>query len=281
MSPSKPKKSATPAVTLHEVLNTTYQTRWVGTATELKVYDMAMAIVEQMDGMEDLSTLGWGKLRGKLLQKGDSPGTINRKRSIWRVLCATTVELGIIPAIPRTKPERTQERAARFLSQEEEVRLLSALHSSEREVCVILLYTGLRKGELWSLEWEDIGWETRLIQVHNTKSGKRRFIPIPERVMQIFKDRNQAELSKPIGKLNHWTFDDHFRKACRVARVSGVTIHTLRHTYASRLAQNGIPLLSIQKLLGHSSPSTTLIYAHLSVGDLEDHVLRTFDDPSD
>lgn len=275
---SNPKR---PEITLHEILNTTYSTRWIGTATELHTFDTAQALVDNMEGLEDLSTLGWGKLRGILLIKGNGPGTINRKRSVWRVLCQTAVEMGAIPSIPRTRPERTQEKPARFLSAVEESRVLSILHPRERELCVILLYTGMRKSELWGLTWEDIDWETGLIQVHQTKSGKRRFLPITSRVRAILEELQEAGKATPACSININTFDDHFRNACKTARVLGVSVHTLRHTYASRLAQNGVSLLLIQKLLGHSSASTTLVYAHLVEKSFEDAVLRTFEQPEE
>lgn len=271
------KKQATPAITLHEILNTTYQSRWVGTAKELQTYDMALGLVERMEGVEDLSVLGWGKLRGWLLAKGQAASTINRKRSIWRVLCRTAVEMGIIPVVPNTRQELVQEGAIRFLTGAEEIKLLSALHAAEREICVILLYTGLRRSEFWKLKWADVHWEARHIQIHQTKTGKRRFIPLPKRVYQILENRFNNGLECPAGKLNHWTFIDHFVNAVETAGCAGVTIHTLRHTYASRLAQNGVPLLMIQKLLGHSNPVSTMIYAHLAEGQLESVVLDTFD----
>jgi integrase len=189
--------------------------------------------------------------------------------------------MGAIPSVPRTRPERTQEKPARFLSAVEESRVLSILHPRERELCVILLYTGMRKSELWGLTWEDIDWETGLIQVHQTKSGKRRFLPITSRVRAILEGLQEAGKATPAGGMNINTFDDHFRNACKTARVLGVSVHTLRHTYASRLAQNGVSLLLIQKLLGHSSASTTLVYAHLVEKSFEDAVLRTFDNPEE
>lgn len=133
---------------------------------------------------------------------------------------------------------------------------------------------GLRRGELAHLAWEDLDLKRRALSVTAKKCAccpagrwepkdyEQRHIPIP---------RDLAKHLAGLERINEWvlgsrptlgTVTTYFRRIVKKAGLKGST-HTLRHTYASHLAQAGVPLYTISKLLGHADMNMTKIYAHL------------------
>jgi integrase len=103
-----------------------------------------------------------------------------------------------------------------------------------------------------------------------TKSGKGRHVPLTPRA--------EAALLLMLTSKVHLTVREdgirhRFERACKESGISGVTIHTLRHTCASRLVQKGVDLYRVQRWLGHSSPTLTMRYSHLRDDDLADAAL--------
>ncbi len=147
-------------------------------------------------------------------------------------------------------------------------------------------YTGMRLSELINLRWEAVQLDKRIITVKNsktftTKSKKERIIPIPDILFAklIEAKPNVINLNGNIEdyifyrvkgiRLNADFVSKKFKKAVLSAEIDkSVHFHTLRHSYASNLAQRGVSLLLIKELLGHSSLSVTEIYSHLKTDDL-------------
>jgi site-specific recombinase XerD len=142
-------------------------------------------------------------------------------------------------------------------------------------------YTGMRSGEILNLEWSNIDMVNKLIQVKNkgeftTKSKKERIIPIGNIIYDILcklkqyrNDKHDYIFSNHTYKLNSYYVSKRFENCVRLSSLcNGVHHHTLRHSFASALAQKGVHLFVIQKILGHSNITTTQIYSHLRNEDL-------------
>ena len=173
----------------------------------------------------------------------------------------------------------------RYLSKDEEQRLLAELDPTNikaginteelfahrqdmRDLTIILLDLGARYGEVASLKWKDIDLDKRVIHLYRPKVRNESVLAMTTRVYEVLK-RRKDEIESDVyvfqakdGGPRKYA-PNAFKNACERAGIEGVSIHTLRHTNASRLVQAGVSLAEIQSLLGHSSPTTSLRYAHL------------------
>ena len=123
---------------------------------------------------------------------------------------------------------------------------------------MICLTCGTRWGEARSLQPEHI--RNGKICLFNTKSGKNRYIPINPKL--------EAQLDLPLAA-NKNTFASCYERS-GIKKAQGQSTHILRHTFASHFIMNGGDVLSLQKVLGHSTLTMTMRYAHLSPDHLND-----------
>ena len=124
-----------------------------------------------------------------------------------------------------------------------------------------------------------LNFELRLLHIQSsdnfrTKAGRRRAVPMSEPVLQILWSKTRRSLSENVFTLNGSTisedwlthrFKSYIRKAGLNPRLH---FHSLRHTFATWLVQEGVSIYEVQKLLGHSSISATQIYSHLAASEL-------------
>ncbi len=159
----------------------------------------------------------------------------------------------------------------RYLDPEEELKLLSEAKEPLRTIILVGIHTGLRiQAEALTLKWEDIDFRRGLLTVRAAyaKSGESRAVNLNSTVtaaLKQLKEKSRGEyvFSKPDGS-PYKSIRSAFKTACKHAKLSGVTPHTLRHTFASRLAMAGVDLRTIQELGGWRELEMLQRYAHLS-----------------
>lgn len=173
----------------------------------------------------------------------------------------------------RVKPfPKVEQARVRFLKPYEVDLLLNACEPDFRDLIQGALFTGARYGELAKMRVCDFMTDTGLVYIQPAKSGKGRYIPLPPEGLDFFESRTAGKtggdyvFTKKNGK--QWGRNDSQHSiivACKRANITPpVTFHELRHTYASMLAQRGVDLLTISKLLGHADTRiTSKHYAHL------------------
>lgn len=133
----------------------------------------------------------------------------------------------------------------------------------------LALNTGCRKTELLLLRWSDVDIERRyiLLRPENTKGNKRRILPLNTGAIQALKQQKQQSKTEWVFARQNGdrvkTFNWLFRKAAQQAGIEDFRIHDLRHTFASWLVSEGVELVKVRDLLGHSSIKMTERYAHL------------------
>ena len=160
------------------------------------------------------------------------------------------------------KKFREESGRLRFLDNEEVNRLLKNTPEQIRPIIIIALYTGLRRGELFNLEWKDIDLKRKVLNVIKSKSGKVREIPMNEFAYNTFLKLKTAD---NCGKIfNTVNFRKLFAQAVKGAKLNDVIMYTTRHTFASQLVMAGVDLVTVKELLGHSKIEMTMKYAHLS-----------------
>jgi len=182
------------------------------------------------------------------------------------------------------KPTESRGRV-RFLSDDEQdkdvllegerTRLLTACEGSSNKylypVVVLAISTGMRQGEIMSLQWSDVDLKAGAIVLHETKNGERRRVPLAGKALQLLiglsKVRDikskllfpsNTNKEKPIDLRKPWL------KAMEQAEIENFKFHDLRHSAASYLAMNGASLAEIADVLGHKTLQMVKRYAHLS-----------------
>ncbi len=171
--------------------------------------------------------------------------------------------------VRRVKLLEENNRRLRYLSKEECKTLINACSSHLKPIVITALNTGMRRGEILSLTWENVDLKHGFILLDRTKNGERREIPInatlrdtlealPRRIDggPVFYD--------PITGLPYGDVKTAFNGARRRAKIRDFRFHDFRHTFASHLVMAGVDLTTVSRLLGHKSLSMTLRYAHLS-----------------
>lgn len=172
----------------------------------------------------------------------------------------------------------------RYLDHDEEKRLLAFAREPLRSAIRISIHSGLRDGELRNLTWADVRLRERAIVVRNTKSKRDRIVPMSRTLYELL-DQMPRHIKSPyvITNTDTGTKYDHFnntawKKALVDAGVKNFRWHDLRHTFGSRLAQAGVPILTIKELMGHSQITVTMRYAHLAPSNLQTAV-TVLDEP--
>lgn len=184
----------------------------------------------------------------------------------------------------RVKPfPKVEEARIRFLKPYEVDYLLNVAEPDFKDLIQGALFTGARYGELAKMRVYDFMPDQGLVFIQPGKSGKGRHIPLPPEGLAFFESLTAGKTGADFVFIRRngrqWTKNDQQRpmkEACRKANIEpAIGFHELRHTYASMLAQRGIDLLTISKLLGHADTRvTSRHYAHLCDTTLRDAVAK-------
>jgi len=226
--------------------------------------------------------------RSRISARRRSPATLNRFADVISRVFRWAVEQEYLRESPcRLKRRRQARSRLRYLDEAEERRLLAHAERAAPDLTpmiLVLLNTGLRLGEAVHLRWEDVDLLQRRISIARhpedgwqPKSRQLRVIPLnatalralaslPRRGPYIFHAGACSTAYHRIGR--------RLNGLLKAAGIFGATVHSLRHTFGTRLAQAGVPVTEIQRLLGHSSLTTTEIYMHVAPGRLDEAVGR-------
>ncbi len=153
------------------------------------------------------------------------------------------------------------------LSLEDELKLLANSPPYLRELILFAINTGLRCGDIFELQWQEVDLEQRRLNIIMKKTRHTLEVPLNETAFGILEARHAVKHG-PYVFYNPATGDRFhdlklaIKGALKRAGLSGITWHTFRHTFASRLTRNGADLVTVKELLGHSTIVVTMRYAH-------------------
>lgn len=207
---------------------------------------------------------------------GAKPSTVNREITIMRQFCAWMVKLGMIKVnhAEDMKYGRLNAPRVRWLTADEEHKLLACCPAWVIPIVKFALATGMRRGEILALEWDSINLDSKTAIVRSSKNGEPRIIPLTEDAEEAVLQASASTSSRTFvftyhdAEVNKVTLDHAFRKAIKQAGLHNVHFHDLRHTFATRLVQRGADIFAVQRLLGHKNPSMTHRYSHHSIDSL-------------
>ena len=213
------------------------------------------------------------KILDSLRAQGLEGSTANRYRSLLSAIFSYAVRTGRIHSNPLqlVKRFREGEGRVRYLLGAEEEKLRAAIraNSPEHEAELDLaLYTGMRRGEQFTLKWKDVDLDREILTVRG-KTG-RRFITVNSSARAAIERLASRRRDGAVFVCPETQSEDQrdwrrwFEQAVASAGIEDFKWHDLRHTFASRLVMAGVDIRTVQELLGHKSITMTMRYSHLS-----------------
>jgi integrase len=263
-----------------------------------------------------LTRSGRSPQTGLRLNAGRAATTVLRDLFTLSSVLSRAVKLGLLEENPirrLDKPRIDRRAKVRFLDEAEESRLRAALQARDVEMgqaresanawrrarnrdvlpplphfgdhltpaVLVSMNTGLRRGELVKLRWSSIDVARQLLTVEGptSKTRQTRHVPLNDEAANVL--RRWREQSGPGTKVFAVTtgFRTAWERLLERARIRQFRWHDLRHHFASRLVQRGVPLNTVRDLLGHSSIAMTLRYAHLAPDQRREAVAKLNDQP--
>jgi len=270
---------------LGALLDATFKARWAATKAEVSSLRNGNVWVDELGA--DYEVYKLGKPEGaqavadvcdKLHVGGNAAGTINRKLAALSVMLGVAEERGMIDRRIKLPKRKEYEGRLRWYDDEEVESLINhglAVSQTMGRLFELAVETGLRQSELLGLTKRDFDLKGGLVLLGRTKGNKRRSVPLTNKALQVAQRLCEGHLS------HEKVFPDQI--TCRyLSRLIGMwkntrglpkddeaCFHTFRHTTASRLVQRKVPIVVVQKWMGHATIQTTMRYAHLAPDSLD------------
>lgn len=263
----------------------------------MKLYNFSLAMVEGWQS-KLLSTPRPPVKQGGQNRPPLKPASVNRhvgtlKHIFQKAVDWEMVSEDVAKRVRKMKITPENNRRLRYLSFDESATLLKACDAHLKPVVTFALNTGCRRGEILGLTWDRVDLKHGFILLDDTKSGKRREIPINATVRAVLKgivrrldvayvfvnpdtvkERPPLKVggSRRPASGRYYDLKKSFATACRKAGIRDFHFHDCRHTFASQLVMNGVDITTVSKLLGHATLTMTLRYAHLAPDHLQNAV---------
>jgi len=182
--------------------------------------------------------------------------------------------------VSRVSKEKVNNQLERWLTYEEEDKLLTASSHWLREIVIFAIYTGLRQGEILDLTWDRVDLFRRTLTILEQKNKGKDTLPLNAKALEVLKARYKVRsiktslvfYSKEGTRIDAANLQRAFYLAWKKAEIAKLRFHDLRHTFATRLVQAGVDLYKVQKLMRHKTPLMTQRYAHHYPESLRDGI---------
>ena len=217
------------------------------------------------------------------IDEGAKPATINRELAMLSKAFSLAVkdwEWIKENPVSKVQKEKVDNKRDRWLNKDEEKQILDNSPDWLREIVTFGLHTGLRLQEILSLEWSRVNLFRRTILIKETKNGNPKTLPLNKIALDVLNQRSTVKSIKNDfvffncngEKINSNVLRTAFYSVLKKVGIDDFRLHDLRHSFATRLAQAGVDIYKISKLLGHKDIKMTQRYAHHCPDSLRDGV---------
>jgi integrase len=242
--------------------------------------------------LKDIRPIHLERIKKNMMDAKKAPASINYALAVVRQVFNSAKQNSFFRGdspVGSVKKLKIDNKRLRYLTKSEADGLMKALRKKDRglyEISMLSLHCGFRAGEIFGLTWGDINLDEGTILIRDPKNNKNRFAFITEKIKEILRNRkngrydellfpnNNGQKYKEIPKLFRDVIDEIGFNNGITDRRQKVVFHTLRHTYASWMVQNGEDLYTVKELLGHSTLAMTERYSHLAKDNLKNAVKR-------
>ena len=273
-----PKKDS--AWSLGEAFDRTCSIEWKGRKSEAKLIANGLSAVKYFGRTMPIRDINTDALDGyvmKLQAGGNSNATINRKLAAVSKILHDAVDRDKLTKVPKL-PRRVEPKGrVRYLTETEEATILELLtqwgQDDLRDAVVLLIDTGIRRGEMFALVPEWVAEDGKSITLWINKSDDPRTVPLTKRAQEVIARRMKGVTrGRPLFGFSPRWLNANWDRVRWHLELIDVTPHIFRHTCASRLVQRGVALAVVQQWLGHKTITVTLRYSHLAPTSLSDAV---------
>ncbi|MBN2727956.1 MAG: site-specific integrase [Bacteroidales bacterium] len=255
----------------------------------INTYSEVLKVFLQHYSNKDLKTINNDDVvqyvHQNIVKKGLSFSYQNQLVNALKLFFREVVKSEII--IDKLQRPRREHKLPNVLSKEEIKAIIEAPANTKHRTMLSLIYAcGLRRSEILNLKPRDIDSKRHLLIIRNAKGRKDRVVPISDKLIEILREYYKMykpkawlfEGQKAGEKYSEESLAQVLKKALYLCKISKpVTLHWLRHSYATHLLESGTDLRYIQELLGHKSSKTTEIYTHVTQKSLQ-QIRSPFDD---
>lgn len=266
-------------ITLKEARELSLRIRWKGLAYERTAEIYSQSALDYFGADTQLGEItapmiqGW---RQKLAAKGNRPDTINKKVSAVRAMMADAVLHGRLEAMPSLPRQLTKRNTKDRVFSDQEVAGLCAYFQAidqpaAADLLVFLLETCCRWGEAEKLKGQDVSLKQGTVTFWSTKNGRPRSVPLTRRAIDAITPHLPPVPGHRVWPYSYCTYRRHFasgKEALGLADDEALTIHTTRHTCASKLASRGVSQGQLMAFGGWESLAAVQRYMHLQTGAL-------------
>jgi len=247
--------------------------QWSKANKKPSTYNRDLSLMRQLNrefetkAIQEITT--WQIEKFKTRRKEEvKPASVNRELALIKHMFTKAVEWDRVKESPvkKVKLLKGEVKRMRFLVPDEIQRLLSNCADHLKPIVTVALHTGMRKGELLGLQWDQVDFKQGIITLLDTKNHERRDIPMNETVKAILKAmerRGPYIFCNGDGEI-FGTVRKSFETALRKSGIKDFRFHDLRHTFASNLVMEGVDIMTVKELMGHKTLNMTLRYAHLA-----------------
>jgi integrase len=249
--------------------------------TEEQLYRLWIEPIIGKKPLKKVSPIDLERIKRNMLDAGRAPRTVHYClaviRQIFNYAKLNSLFEGDTP-VSKVKKPSIDNRRLRFLTKEEALKLLERIKLTSptlHNMALISLHCGLRAGEIMHLTWGDIDNEKGLLTLRDTKSGRNRVafmtiavketfdvMPSKENNDYVFTDKKGNKIKEVSVSFDRIVKELGFNNGITDPRQK-VVFHSLRHTFASWLVENGTDLYVVKELMGHSTIAMTERYSHL------------------